>query len=186
MAVLDRLRSWCGANLVPLVLLPLAASLVWVGIWRIWLPPAAGSGTVARAVTTVAANTAEHPTRKVTTVVRTSRNAAPSRRSQVLALALVFLGLGAAVVAVFNHRIGSLELTRTGVKIDLTSPEESGAATLVARLAGAGAAPGAYAHGFDRYLRAISSRRPALAGAEPALSLSDATALADRIADEIV
>jgi hypothetical protein len=182
MAVLDRLRSWCGANLVPLVLLPLAASLVWVGIWRIWLPPAAGSGTVARAVTTVAS----HPTRKVTTVVRTSRGGAPSRRSEVLALALVFLGLGAAVVAVFNNRIGSLELTRSGVKIDLTSAEQSGAAALVGRLAGAGATPAAYARGLDRYLRAIVSRRPALAGAEPALTGTETAALADRIADEVV
>ena len=186
MSVLARLRSWGGTNLVPLVLIPLAATLVWVGVWRVWLPPAGGTGPAARTVTTVTSNAPERPTRKVTSVVRTSRAAGPSRRSEVLALALVFLGAGAAVIAVFNNRIGSLELTRTGVKIDLTSAEQSGAAALVGRLAGAGAAPGTYARGLDRYLRAVASRRPALMGAEPALSAAQAASLAEAIADEIV
>jgi len=186
MSVLARLRSWGGANVVPLVLIPLAAALVWVGIWRVWLPPASGGQTATTAATTVSSDTPTRPTRKVTKVRRTSRAAAPSRRSEVLALALVFLGAGAAVIAVFNDRIGSLELTRTGVKVDLTSAEQSGAAALVGRLAGAGAAPGTYARGLDRYVRAVASRRPALTGAEPALTEGQATALADRIADEIV
>jgi hypothetical protein len=186
MSVLARLRAWSGANLVPLVLIPLAAALVWVGVWRVWLPPAGGSGAVSRAITTVASNKSERPTRKVTTVVKTNHAAAPSRRSEVLALALVFLGAGAAVIAVFHNRIGSLELTRTGVKIDLTSAEQSGAATLVGRLAGAGTTPGAYARGVDRYLRVLASRRTALTGAEAALTDGQAAALADRIADEIV
>jgi hypothetical protein len=186
MSVLARLRTWSGANLVPLVLIPLAAVLVWVGVWRVWLPPAEGGGTVTHAVTTVASNLPEQPPRKVTRVQRTSGAAAPSRRSEVLALALVFLGAGAAVIAVFHNRIGSLELTRTGVKIDLTSAEQSGAAMLAGRLAGAGAAPGRYALGFDRYLRAVASRRPALTGAEPALTSGQAAALAETIADEIV
>jgi hypothetical protein len=186
MSVLARLQSWVGANLVPLVLMPLAVALVWVGIWRVWLPPAAGGRTATNAVTTVSSSASAPPTRKVTTVRRTSRGAAPSRRSEVLVLALVLLGAGAAVIAVFHNRIGSLELTRTGVKIDLTSAEETGAAALVGRLAGAGAPPGAYAHGFDRYLRAIASRRPAPIGAEPALTPNQAAALAETIAAEIV
>ena len=186
MSLLAGLRSWGGANLVPLVLIPLAAMLVWVGVWRVWLPPARGAGTAARTVTTVTSNAPEQPTRKVTSIVRTSRAGGPSRRSEVLALALVFLGAGAAVIAVFHNRIGSLELTRTGVKIDLTSAEQSGAAALVGRLAGAGASPRAYARGLDRYVRAVSSRRPALTGAEPSLTSVQAASLADRIADEIV
>ena len=31
MSVLDRPSGWAGANFVPLVLIPLAALLVWVG-----------------------------------------------------------------------------------------------------------------------------------------------------------
>jgi hypothetical protein len=186
MSVLDRLRSWGGANLVPLVLIPLAAALVWVGVWEVWLPTTPGGQTATNATTTVSSNTSAQPSLKVTTVRRSSRGAAPSRRSEVLALALVFLGLGAAVIAVFHDRIGSLELTRTGVKIDLTSAEQSGAAALVGRLAGAGAAPGTYARGLDRYIRTVASRRPALTGAEPALTAGQASALADAIADEIV
>jgi hypothetical protein len=186
MSLLARLRAWGGANLVPLVLIPLAVALVWGGMWRVWLAPTAGGGAVSRAVTTVASNKPERPTRKVTTVVKTNRAAAPARRSEVLALALVFLGAGAAVIAVFHDRIGSLELTRTGVKIDLTSAEQSGAAALVGRLAGTGATPGTYARGIDRYLHVLASRRPGLSGAEPTLSSAQAAELADRIADEIV
>jgi len=36
--------SWVGAEIAPLVLLPLAAVLVWVSVWKVWLPsPDAGS-----------------------------------------------------------------------------------------------------------------------------------------------
>jgi hypothetical protein len=35
---------WAGDKIAPLVLLPLAAVLVWVSVWRVWLPtPDAGS-----------------------------------------------------------------------------------------------------------------------------------------------
>jgi hypothetical protein len=35
---------WVGAEIAPLVLLPLAVVLVWVSVWRVWLPaPDAGS-----------------------------------------------------------------------------------------------------------------------------------------------
>jgi hypothetical protein len=185
-SVLARLRSWGAANLVPLVLIPLAAALVWVGVWRVWLPATPGGQTATNAATTVSSSTSTQPSLKVTSVRRSTSAAAPSRRSEVLALALVFLGAGTAVIAVFHDRIGSLELTRTGVKIDLTSAEQSGAAALVGRLAGAGAAPGTYARGLDRYVRAVASRRPALMGAEPALTAGQASALAESIADEIV
>ena len=61
MSVLDRAcpGTWArraGANLVPLILIPLAAVLLWVAVWRVWLPPAGGAGVIARTVTTVDAN----------------------------------------------------------------------------------------------------------------------------------
>jgi hypothetical protein len=35
---------WTGEKIAPVVLLPLAAVLVWVSVWRVWLPaPDAGS-----------------------------------------------------------------------------------------------------------------------------------------------
>ena len=35
---------WVGAEIAPLVLLPLAAVLVWVSVWKVWLPsPEAGT-----------------------------------------------------------------------------------------------------------------------------------------------
>src|SRR5215472_7315444 len=93
---MSRVANWVGANLVPLVLIPLAALLVWVGVWRVWLPPAPVGGVTARTVTTVEANAATRPTHKVTTVVKTTRGAAPSRRSEVLALVLLLAGTGAS------------------------------------------------------------------------------------------
>ena len=38
------LVPWIGANIVPLVLIPLAVVFVWVGIWRVWLPRPGGNG----------------------------------------------------------------------------------------------------------------------------------------------
>src|SRR3954452_6547097 len=140
--------SWARANLVPIVLLPLAAGLIWVAVWRVWLPPAGSAGAVARSVTTVDANASTRPTHRVTTVVKATRGAAPSRRSEPLALALLFLGAGTAVIAVFHDRIGSIQLGKDGVKIDLTEAEAQGASTLAARLAAHGAPPAAYARSF--------------------------------------
>jgi hypothetical protein len=178
MSLVARARSWTGANLVPLVLVPLATVLLWVAIWRIWLPPAGGGSVTARSVTTVDANASSRPTHKVTTVVKTSRGATPSRRSEALVLVLVLVGTGAAVIGVFHDRIGSLQLGKDGVKIDLTAAEQKGAATLVSRLASRGATPREYARGLDRYVRAIAGNRdgPGEAAAEP-------LALAARIAD---
>jgi hypothetical protein len=178
--------AWAGANFVPLVLIPLAALLVWVAVWRVWLPPVGGSGITARTVTTVDANAATRPTHRITTVVKTSRVASPSRRSEALALALLFLGAGAAVIGVFHNRIGSLELGKDGVKIDLTAAERSGAAALVGRLAERGAGPASYAQGLDRYVRSLAGQRghPAVKGA--ALGPDDAMSIANRIADDLV
>jgi hypothetical protein len=47
------LRRWVGTNVVPLVLVPLAALLVWVAIWQVWLP-APGPGTPSRRSVTLA------------------------------------------------------------------------------------------------------------------------------------
>jgi hypothetical protein len=185
-SVLDRTYKWVGANFVPLVLIPLAALLVWVAVWRIWLPPLSGTGASARTVTTVDANDSSQPTHKITTVVKTSRGTSPARRSEVLALALLFLGAGLAVVGVFHNRIGSFEIDKDGVKIDLTETERSGAAALVARLAGSGAPPSSYAEGLDRYMRSLAARDGRCAVSAAAPGADDAVLLANRIADDLV
>jgi hypothetical protein len=175
--------AWIRANLVTLVLLPLGACLIWIAVWRIWLPPSGSADAVAHSVTTVDANAPTRPTHKVTTVVRATPAAGPARRSEPLALALVFLGAGVAVVAVFHDRIGSIQLGKDGFKIDLTEAERSGAAQLVGRLAADGAPPAAYARGLRRYLRAVASRRGVRAASTAAV---DPLELANRIADQLV
>ena len=139
--------------------LPLAGVLLWVGIWRVWLPPAPIGGTTARTVTTVEANAASRPTHKVTTVVKTTRGATPSRRSEVLALVLLLVGAGAAVIGVFNRRIGSLELGKDGVKVDLNEAQRAEAAALVSKLASRGASPSSYGRALDGYVRSIAGSR---------------------------
>jgi hypothetical protein len=192
MSFLARVRAWTGANLVPLILIPLALLLIWVALWRVWLPLVGGGSVTARAVTTVDANASAEPTHKVTTVVKTTSGSSPSRRSEVLALALVFLGAGAAVVGVFHNRIGSLELGKDGVNIDLDPAERSGAAALVGRLAAGGAAPTLYARGLDRYLRSLTARRPAAVagivrgGHGAGIDSAEAASLGERIADDLV
>src|SRR5215831_4220479 len=151
--------DWVGANVVPLVLIPLAALLLWVGIWRVWLPAAPVGGVTARTVTTVEANAASRPTHRVTTVVKTTRGTAPSRRSELLALVLLLVGTGAAVIGVFNHRIGSLELGKDGVKVELNEAERAQAAALVSRLARRGASPSSYGRALDGYVRSVAGGR---------------------------
>jgi hypothetical protein len=177
---------WFGSNFVPLVLIPLAVVFLWIAVWRVWLPPVGGGGVTARTVTTVDADASTHPTHKVTTVARTTSGSAPSRRSELLALALVFLSAGAAVIAVFHRRISSLEVDKDGIKLDLTPEERSGAAALVTRLAGAGAAPTVYAQALDRYVRVLAGRARPYKTLGAAARDGDATALANRIADELV
>ncbi len=180
--------NWAGANFAPLVLIPLGAGLIWIAVWRVWLPPAGGSGALSTTVTTVNANAKTKPTHKVTTVVHASNGGSPSRRSEALALALVFLGAGAAIVAVFHDRIASIELGKDGIKVDLDPAAQTGAAALVTRLAASGAPPKSYGRGLDRYLRAVASRR-SVVGARPGptgFGSEQAVALADRIADDLV
>lgn len=181
--------AWLGRNFAPVILVPLAAGSLWVAVWRVWLPPIHG-GATARTVTTVDARDASH---KVTTIVKTSRAAGPSRRSEALAMVLILLGAGAAVIAVFHDRIGTIDLGKDGIKIELTPAERDGAALLAARLAGRGAGGPTYGRAFDRYLRAVSARRPAAvpaaggarSAAAPGLSEQEASSLAGRIADEL-
>lgn len=185
------LVPWIGANIVPLVLIPLAGVFVWVAIWRVWLPRPAGTAAVARTVTTTDADAATRPRHKVTTVTRTAAPASPSRRSEPLVIVLLFLGAGAAVVAVFHDRIGSIELDKDGIKITLTRAEQAGAALLVDRLARAGAGSQKYAQGLQRYLRTVAAQRASpesgsLAEAmAPGLTAVRAKALAERIADDL-
>jgi hypothetical protein len=188
MGIVRRGLRWAGRNLVPLLLVPLAALLLWVAIWRIWLPPVGAPRAVVRTVTTVTASTT--PTRKVTTVVKSGPGASPSRRSEALALVLVLLGTGAAVIAVFHDRIGSIELGKDGLKLDLTAAEREGAAELIGRLAGHGANGSMYATGIERYLGSIVRRRsaPTIAAATPApreIGPAEARSLAGAIADEL-
>ena len=44
MSTVAAVLRWAGDKIAPVVLLPLAAVLVWVSVWRVWLPvPDAGS-----------------------------------------------------------------------------------------------------------------------------------------------
>ena len=191
-----RLLGWTGASIVPVTLIPLAAVFVWVAIWQVWLPRPGGGSPVARTVTTVDANAGTRPTHKVTTIVRTAAQTSPSRRSETLVLALLFLGAGTAVIGVFHDRIGSIELDKEGVKITLSKAEQGGAAELVGRLARSGAGSRAYARGLRRYLEAVAARRPPAGSlmlaeadpgaAEPGLTAAQASALAQRIADDLI
>jgi hypothetical protein len=42
---------WVGAEIAPLVLLPLAAVLVWVSVWKVWLPSPDDGSPSRRSVT---------------------------------------------------------------------------------------------------------------------------------------
>jgi hypothetical protein len=44
---------WVGAEIAPIVLLPLAAVLVWVSVWKVWLP-SPDAGTPSRRSVTLA------------------------------------------------------------------------------------------------------------------------------------
>ena len=91
-------------------------------------PAPGGGGVIARTVTTVDANAPTRPTHKVTTVVRTTARRRRRGDRSCSRSALVFLvGAGAAVIGVFHDRIGSLELGKDGIKIDLTAAEGAGA-----------------------------------------------------------
>lgn len=148
---------WVGAKIAPLVLLPLAAVLVWVSVWKIWLPAPDG--------------------------------ATPAKRSVTLAIVLLVLGVGAAVIAVFHDRLRRVELSRTGVSITLTPPERTGLGALVEQLARSGASSEKVAEAIRRYLDAVQSRRPApkgIAADGHGLTVAEAETLAWRIAADTV
>jgi hypothetical protein len=72
---------------------------------------------------------------------------------------LLLVGSGAVVIGVFDRRIGSFELGKDGVKVDLTEAERAAAAALVSQLASRGATPRAYASSLDGYIRAVAGSR---------------------------
>jgi hypothetical protein len=145
------LRRWVGANFAPLVLLALAAVLVWVAIWKVWLP-VPGPG-------------------------------APSRRSATLALALLALGVGTAVLGVFHARISSFQLDRSGFKVTLTPEEQEGAHVLVDELGRRGTPREAYVTALERYLAELPAGRPTRSAAVDRDGRYDE--LARRIASEL-
>jgi hypothetical protein len=148
---------WVGAEIAPLVLLPLGAVLVWASVWEVWLPsPEAET---------------------------------PSRRSVTLAIVLLVLGVGAAIVGVFHNRLRRIELSRTGVTVTLTPPEQTGLGALVEQLARAGASPAKVAEAIRSYLDAVEQKRPVVKAAVAdggGLTTDEARRLAERIAAETV
>jgi hypothetical protein len=148
---------WVGAQLAPLVLLPLGAVLVWVSVWKVWLPsPDAGT---------------------------------PSRRSVTLAIVLLVLGVGAAVIGLFHDRLRRIELSRTGLSVTLTAVERNGLGALVEQLAHAGAPPQKVAEAVRRYLEAVKKKRPTVKATTvdgQGLTSAEADALANRIVAETV
>jgi hypothetical protein len=187
---------WAGANIAPLVLLPLAAVLVWVAIWKVWLPDADTPAATTKTVTTVTRNPAVRPTHSVTTVVKATAGAPSPRRSETLVIALLFIGSGAAVVGVFHRRLASVELGADGLKVTLTKAEQDGLAQLVGTLQRGGADADRLALGVRRYVDAVAAHRQlerprrirgsarAVEEARGGLSADQAGALAQAIAAE--
>jgi hypothetical protein len=108
----------------------------------------------------------------------------PSRRSETLALALVLLGVGAAVLGVFHDRLNSFALDRSGFKIVLTAAERRGAQALVEELGRRGAPAEAYVDGLHRYLAHLSWNTVE-APVAAANGGEDYERLARRIADDV-
>ncbi len=123
------LRQWLGVHVVPLVLVPLAALLLWVAIWKVWLPPP-GPGS-------------------------------PSRRSNTLAIALLILGVGTAILGLLHDRIGTFKAGTTGFELTMTPEQQAGAQELVTQLAAKDAPAGAYVEGLKRYVQKLPKTKPA-------------------------
>ncbi len=51
MSTVAAVLRWAGDKIAPIVLLPLAAVLVWVAVWRVWLPAPGGGVPSRRSVT---------------------------------------------------------------------------------------------------------------------------------------
>jgi hypothetical protein len=147
--------AWAGENIALLVLLPLGIILLWVAIWRVWLPQPTPSPTVVRTVTTTAKGAT--PGRTVKTVVKSTSASVPSRRSETLEIALLLLGGACVLVAVFHKRIGSIELGKDGLKITLTKAEQAGLGELVSTLHAGGADAETLGAGVRRYVDAVAA-----------------------------
>ena len=105
----------------------------------------------------------------------------------------MFLGAGAAIVAVFHDRIASVELGKDGIKLDLDSGgADGGGGARHPACRERRAAEDATVAGLDRYLRAVASRRERWSvrgptgAATAGFGSEQAVALADRIADDLV
>ena len=190
MAFLDRTRHWAAANLVPLVLIPLALGLIWVAVWRVWLPFPAGVPARTRTVTTVNANATRLPTHKVTTVVRTARGASPSRRSEVLALALILLGTGPSSSVSSTTASASVELGQGRRQDRLKRGRALGRSRAGRPSRRRRRDTRIVREGLDRYLRSIAARRPErlVLGSDgrAGIGTDQAASLAERIADDLV
>ena len=141
-------------------------------------------------MTTVNANATRLPTHKVTTVVRTARGASPSRRSEVLALALILLGTGAVVIGSFTTASRASSWTKTESRSISARPSARAQPCWSAVSPAPARTPGSYAEGLDRYLRGIAARRPErlVLGSDgrAGIGTDQAASLADRIADDLV
>ncbi len=171
--LLPRTTTWLGRNIAPLVLLPLAALLLWVAIWRVWLP-GDGPGTgVVKTVTSTQRSGSVGAGTSVVTVERATSGAPPSRRSETLVVVLLVLAVGSAGVGVFHRQLASVELGADGLKITLTHGEKQGLAELVGALHTAGATPVASATSmrWRRYERLRRNRlaRPGRCAPQPSL-----------------
>jgi hypothetical protein len=149
--IVASLRRWVGVHAVPIVLVPLAGVLLWVAIWKVWLPPP-GPGT-------------------------------PSRRSGTLAIALLILGVGTAILGLLHDRIGSFKAGTSGFELTLTPEQQAGAQELVSQLAAKDAPAAAYAEGLKRYVAKLPAAKPAKPAANG--SVDGFKQLAQQIASDL-
>ncbi len=157
--MLPKASSWLARNVAPLILLPLSALLLWVAIWRVWLPNDGTSTGVVKTVTSTQRSGTVATGGSVVTVERATIGAPPSRRSETLVVVLLVLAVGSAGVGVFHRQLASVELSADGLKITLTHGEKQGLGELVGTLHESGASPDVLATGVSRYVDAVSSVR---------------------------
>ena len=194
--------AWLSENVVPLLLLPLAALLLWIAIWRIWLPADEGRTGVVRTVTTTQRSGSATAGGAVVAIERATSVAAPSRRSETLVVVLLLLAVGSAGVGLFHRRLISVDVGPDGFKITLTHNEKQALAGLVETLHAANAPAGKVALGVQSYLDAISGlhtlNRPPVTprsrfrtarhadSTAAGLSLDETTMIAESVAAELL
>ena len=161
-SLLPKASGWLARNIAPLILLPVSALLLWVAIWRVWLPNDGASTGVVKTVTSTQRSGTVASGGSVVTVERATIGAPPSRRSETLVVVLLILAVGSAGVGVFHRQLASVELSADGLKITLTHGEKQGLGELVRTLHAAGASPDTLATGVGRYVDAVASLRGAL------------------------